>query len=56
MRPKRWKQSGETRVKEMNFQLFSKGSDGWAISYLEGKRVLKSRCVMTEGIRKKMFV
>ena len=32
--------------------MFHEGTDRGAISYLEGERVPKGRCVMTEGIRK----
>ena len=35
---------------EVSFQMFPEGSDRGAIFYLEGERVLKSRCIMTEGI------
>ena len=55
MWPKGRRLSGETRIKEVSFQMFPERNDREAIFYLEGERVPKSRCVMTEGIRK-MFV
>ena len=42
----------KARDKEVSFQLFPEGSDKGTVSYLKRKRILKSRCLMTEGIRK----
>ena len=43
---------GEIIVKEGSFQMFPEGSDRGAASYMEGERVPKSRCIMTERIQK----
>ena len=47
--------SGETRIKQVSFQMFPEGSDRQAISYLEYERVPESWCIMIEEI-KKMFL
>ena len=41
------KLSGESGV---GVQGFTEGCDRFAISYLVGERIPKSRCIMTEGI------
>ena len=44
--------SGETGVKQANFQVFSEGCDSGIISYLEGEGVPKNRGIVTERILK----
>ena len=44
--------SWKTRVKQVGFEVFPERYDLGAISYLEGERVPKSRCTVTERIRK----
>ena len=43
---------GETRVKQVSFQVFPEGCDRETVSYLKGERVPKNRGIVTERIWK----
>ena len=43
--------SWETRVEEVDFEVFPKRCDGGTVSYLEVERVPKNWGIVTEGIR-----